>query len=234
MPSVFRPLRLRSLVLCLTASLTALLAPIAAHAQASTGLSTLERHLERVDFGVGATGVLPRATSGNNYLGQHVAYDTTSTVGALIQIRYTKSPWIGGEFNVGYARYAHNFTTTATPTTPPSFTPFLTAQTNSFEFTLGYVAHPPHPIAGFQPFFGGGGGALYFHPTSGGGEGLPNQVVGTFYYAGGVERAIAPHFGIRAQFRQLFYPAPDFFQNYLNNGKNTSTLEPAAGIYLHF
>ncbi|HEX7157678.1 MAG TPA: hypothetical protein VF214_01590 [Edaphobacter sp.] len=234
MPSVSRPLRVWSLVLCLTASLTTLLAPNAAHAQASTGTSGLERQLERIDFGVGAAGIISRDTSGTNSLGQTVDHNTSSTAGALIQIRYTKSPWIGGEFNVGYARYSHNFTTTGTTTTPPSFLPFLSAQTNSFEFTLGYVAHPPHLIGGFQPFFGGGGGAVYFHPTSGGGEGLPNQAVGAFYYSGGVERAIVPHVGFRAQFRQLFYQSPDFFQNYLYNGKRSSTIEPTAGFYLHF
>jgi len=234
MSSVPRPLCVRSLVFCLAASLTALLATPAAHAQATTGTSALDRQLERIDFGVGGVGIFTKDVSGTNYRGQNVDHNTSNTFGALVEIRYTKSPWVGGEFNVGYARYTHNFTTTGQVSTPPSFIPFLSAQTNSFEFTLGYLAHPPHPIHGLQPFFGGGYGLLYFHPTSGGGEGLPNQGAGTFYYTGGVEKLVTPHFGVRAQFRQLFYLSPDFYQNYLTTGNRTTTIEPGAGFYIHF
>lgn len=234
MSSVSRPLGVLSLVLCFTAGLIALLATPAADAQATTGTSGLERQLDRLTFGVNAVGIITKDVSGTNYLGQPVDNNTSNTVGVLVDIRYTKSAWVGGEFNIGYARYTHNYTTTAPPTIPSTSVPFLPVQSNSFEFTLGYVAHPPHPIGGMQPFFGGGGGLVYFHPTSGGGEGLPNQGAGAFYYTGGVEKTLMTHFGVRAQFRQLFYLAPDFYQNYLTTGKHTNTIEPGVGFYIHF
>lgn len=224
MSSVSRLLCVRSLVLCLAASLTALLTTSAAHAQASTGTSALDRHLERMDFGVGAAGNFTHDVSGTNYLGVPVEQNTSDTIGALIEVRYTKSPWVGGAVNFGYARYSHNFSEYI----------LGGAQTNTFEVTVGYLAHPTHPIAGLQPFFGGGGGLLYFHPTSGGGKGLPNQGAGTFYYTAGVEKRILQHFGLRAQFRQLFYRSPDFYQNYLNINKRTYTFEPGAGFFIHF
>lgn len=224
MSFVSRPLCVRSLVLCLAASLTSFLATSAAHAQASAATTTLEKQLERIDFGINGIGSFTPNLSGTNYLGQHVTQKTSSTLGALIQLRYTKSPWIGGEFNLGYARYTRDYNLFFTGS----------VQSNTIEYTAGYVAHPPHPVFGFQPFLAGGGGLLYFHPTAGGGKGLPNQGAGAFYYSVGVEKLVLPHFGVRAQFRQLFYLSPDFYQNYLNINQRTNTIEPGAGFYLHF
>jgi hypothetical protein len=234
MLSVSRPLCVRSLVLCLAASLTAIVATPAAYAQATSGSTGLERQLERLDLGLNAIGSITKDVSGANYLNQTVDHNTSTTVGALAQIRYTKSAWKGAEFNIGYARYSQNFTTTAPATTPPSAVPYLPVQTNSFEFTLGYVAHPNYQFFGAKPFFGGGGGLLYFHPTSGGGEGLPNQGAGAVYYDVGAEKMIVNHFGFRAQVRQLFFLAPDFYQNYLTTNKRSFTFEPSIGFYLHY
>lgn len=224
MSSVSRPLSVRSLVFCLAACLTASMATAAAHAQATTGTSSLDRQLERIDFAINGVGSFTKDVSGTNYLNQPLDHNTSNTFGALIQFRYTKSPWIGEEFNIGYARYTHNFNQYV----------IGGAQTNTFEYTLGYVAHPPHQFLGAQPFFGGGGGLLYFHPTSGGGQGLPSQGAGAFYYSVGAEKPLFSHFGVRAQFRQLFYLSPDFYQNYLNINKHTSTIEPGIGFYIHF
>lgn len=234
MSFVSRSLGPRSLVFCLAAIITASVATPAAHAQATTGTSSLDRVLSRMDFGINGVGSFTKDVSGKNYLNQNVDEQTSTTFGALVTIRYTKSPWIGVEGNIGYARYTRNFTTTAPATTPPSAVPYLSVQSNAFEFTLGYVAHPPHPIFGAKPFVGAGYGLLYFHPTSGGGEGLPNQGAGTLYYAAGLDKEVIPHFGFRVQVRQLFYLSPDFYQNYLNVNSRTNTFEPGAGFYIHF
>ena len=224
MSSVSRPLGVRSLVFCLAACLTASLATPAAHAQATSGTTPLERQLGRVDFAVGGVGSFTRDVSGTNVLHQSLDHNTSNTFGALITFRYTKSSWKGAEFNIGYARYTHNFNQYI----------IGGAQTNTFEYTLGYVAHPPHQILGAQPFLAGGGGLLYFRPTSGGGQGLPTQGAGAVYYAVGLEKTLLTHFGVRAQVRQLFYRSPDFYQNYLNVNKQTSTFEPGFGFYIHF
>ena len=58
--------------------------------------------------------------------------------------------------------------------------------------------------------------------------------VGHYFYEAGAEAPFNEHFGARVQFRQLFFIAPDFGQNYLTNVQHTSTIEPAFGFYLHF
>jgi hypothetical protein len=231
MLSVSRLLCARSLVLSLGAALTALLASPAAVAQATSGQSALDRQLSRIDLAASGIGSFTGDVTGTNYLGQTVTDKTSTTFGPLVTFRYTKSPWIGGEGNIGFARYTHNFSRSAVTGFPATI---LSVQANTLEYTVGYVAHPQHPIFGFQPFFGGGGGLLYFRPTSGGGEGLPTQGAGAFYYSVGVEKLVTPHFGVRAQARQLFYLSPDFYQNYLRTDKHTSTFEPGFGFYVHF
>jgi hypothetical protein len=221
MSNASRLLLVRSLVFCLFASL----AVPALRAQAVSGNPTLDKHLSRIDFGVSGFGSFTKDVSGTNIAGVKLDQNAGSTVGALITIRYTKSPWIGGEFNYAYARYTQNFSN------------YLVggAQTNANEYTLGYVAHPTRQFLGMQPFIAGGLGSTAFRPTPGGGQGLPPQARMTYYYSVGAEKIVlGDHFGLRAQFRQTFYKAPDFGQNYLTIQQRTYTLEPGAGFFLRF
>ncbi|MDE1177318.1 MAG: hypothetical protein PW789_12055 [Edaphobacter sp.] len=215
-----RPGIVRSLAFCLFAAL----AVPSLRAQASNN-TALNRQLSRIDFGVGGFGSFTKDVSGTNYLGVTLDQKTSNTVGALIQIRYTKSPWIGGEFNYGYARYTQNFSSYITSG----------AQTNANEYTIGYVAHPPHQWAGIQPFFSAGFGSTAFRPTPGGGQSLPEQARMTYYYSVGAEKIVlGDHFGLRAQMRETFFKAPDFGQNYLTIQQQSHTFEPGAGFFLRF
>ncbi|HEY6414086.1 MAG TPA: outer membrane beta-barrel protein [Edaphobacter sp.] len=191
--------------------------------------STLDRNLSRLDLGVSGVGEFTRDVSGTNYLGVPLKQSAANTLGALVTVRYTRSPYVGFEFNYGYARYTQHYTSNGADA-------YIIGgvQANTSEYTLGYVAHPRRQFLGLQPFLGGGIGALSFKPTSSGGQGLQRQAAGVYYYNLGVEKTITEHFGVRANFRQLFYLAPDFYQNYLTIQKYTSTIQPGAGIYLRF
>ena len=172
-----------------------------------------------------------RDVSGTNYLGVPFTQSASNTLGALVTIRYTKSPYVGFEFNYGYARYTETYQNNGVDQ-------YIIGgvQTNSNEYTIGYVAHPPKQFFGIKPFLAGGFGAINFKPTTGGGQGLQHQGVAAYYYAVGGEQSVfsSEHFGIRAQIRQVFFTAPDFYQNYLTIQKHTSTFEPGFGFYLRF
>jgi opacity protein-like surface antigen len=220
MSIVSRPLRARSVVFCLFAALAA---PVI-HAQATTGNPALEKQLSRIDLAINGIGSFTKGVTGTNYLGVKLTQDGSNTFGALVTVRYTKSPYIGGEFNYTYARYTQNFSQYIVGG----------AQTNASEYSLGYVAHPPHPLFGANPFFAVGAGSNAFRPTTGGGQGLKTQARMTYYYAVGLEKDVTPHFGVRAQVRQAFFKAPDFGQNYLTIQQQTWTFEPGFGFVLHF
>ena len=79
-----------------------------------------------------------------------------NTLGALVQIGYTVKPYVGFQFNYGYARFTQKYTF--------GDNPVLGVQANASEYTLGYVAHLPFTTFGLKPFVGGGGRPRW--PTS--------------------------------------------------------------------
>ena len=191
---------------------------------------------EHTDLAVLGTGEFtgntqgPVVKAGAPDFGTVIALSPSTTLGALVTLRYTKSPFIGGEFNYGYARYSENFSNLV-----GSILPNQTIQTKASEVTFGYVAHIPKEFFGLSPFAMAGGGIIKFTPTSSGGQGFPAQGRGTYYFGAGAEAPVlGPHFGLRVQYRQVFFAAPDFFENYFTTLKRTSTAEPSFGFYLHF
>ncbi|QMV17661.1 hypothetical protein GOB94_02290 [Granulicella sp. 5B5] len=210
---------------------TATTAVALAQTDAGVPETPLQKQIERLDLGITAVGmynttvsgpvVSPVANQGNGPVTQY----GSNTVGVLATIRYIAKPYFGLEFNYGQARYTEHY----------SVAPFE-IQTKVQEYTFGYIATPPHPIFGLQPYLGAGAGTTAFHPTAGGGEGAPEQARATYYYTLGVQKYLddTQHFGFRAGFRQAFYLDPDFGQNYLTILKHSSSYEPQIGFYLHY
>lgn len=208
------------------------------HAAAqATPQTASHKQLDRLDLAISGTGEITTSVSG---LEQRDANSThsiltikpSSTVGELVTVRYTARPYIGFEFNFGNARFTQNYTFT-----PPPSPNILTggAQAGAREITFGYVAHPRYRPMGLQPFLGAGGGTIQFKPTPYGGQGLPQQYRGAYYYTLGVEDNFpGSHFGVRVGFRQLIYLAPDFLQNYLTITRRTQTSEPNFGFFVRF
>ena len=217
----------RSVLICLL--LTA--AGSTARAQATTPETALDRQLSRIDLGVLGVGVFNKDSKGTaivNAKPTEVNLSPGNTAGAVVTLRYIVSPFIGFEGNYGYARYADTFT-------PFGAQPVAAVQQNASEYTLGYVAHTRKQHFGVTPFASGGLGTIVFRPTPGGGEALPKQARAAYYFSVGVETTVlSPHFGLRAQYRQLFFKAPDFETNYLTIQQHTTTFEPGVGFFLRF
>ena len=55
-----------------------------------------------------------------------------------------------------------------------------------------------------------------------------------YYSVGGDLPIVGETFGLRAGFREAFYLAPDYGQNYLKTKKLQTSLEPTVGFYIHF
>ena len=199
-------------------------------AQTSTPPSIFQRQLSRLDFGVNGMGQFSKKVSGvvpkngSATAGQTVSESASNTLGALVDVRYIAKPYVGFEFNYTYARYTETFNVSPTQ-----------IQTGVDEASFGYVATPPHPVFGLQPFVSVGAGSTRFKPTRGGGEGAPTQWRATYYYSVGLQQELgSSHFGVRGAFRQAFFLAPDFLQNYLTIRQRTNTIEPYVGFYLRF
>ena len=203
-----------------------------AGAQQTTPPTFLDKQLARIDLGISGAGLFNQTVSGPVLpyqapnAGTTLDDEASNTLGALVNIRYVAKPLVGFEFNFLYSRYTENFLWSAQP-------PFG-VQTKADEFTLGYLVTPRYTIFGLQPFASAGAGSTEFKPTTHGGEGLPEQARMTYYYSLGVQDDLSPHFGLRAAFRQTFFLAPDYGQNYLTILQHTTAYEPTAGFYLRF
>lgn len=228
-----RVVRLKRLGLPLLAMVALPVPTLLAQAQVDT---PLRRQLQRFDLGLSAIDVDTGSTSGTSYAtsttpqigAQFFKQEPNNTVGGLFQIRWTRSPLVGAEFNFNYAKYTTNYSLASLA---------AGVQQSVSEYTLGYVAHGPR-LTGFnlQPFASAGIGTTAFKPTEFGGQGLREQARMTYYYSGGLDAPVLleGHLGLRLQFRQAFFLAPDYGQNYLTTKQRTSAIEPGIGIYLHF
>jgi opacity protein-like surface antigen len=203
----------------------------------ATPVTALQKQLDRIDFAVSAAGSLGTTVSGYEQRDINTSHSLlkikpSTSVGELITLRYTAKPYVGFEFNFGNARTTQNYTFSPQPSQSLLFN---NAQTGVRELTLGYVAHLPfHPL-GITPYAGAGGGTIRFKPTTGGGQGLPQQYRAVYYYNVGLEDNFpGSHFGARVGFRQLVYLAPDFLQNYLTITRRVSNYEPTIGFYVRF
>lgn len=206
--------------------------PVLAACSAPAQVTTLSRQLSRIDFSLNGFGNFRSDVSGTNYQDFQIRQGTSNGLGGLVTIRYTKSAFLGAEFNYSFVRYSERYTSSALP--PASFASPLNVQTRASEYTLGYVVHAP-TLLGLRPFGAVGLGTTGFYPTKFAGSGLPTQARATYYYALGVDAPIiTDRFGVRAQFRQLFLLAPDFGQNYLTIKQHTTSSQPAIGLYLRF
>jgi len=206
-----------------------------ASAQDAEPAGPIMRQVQHMNLAVSGTGQFTKTTTGNNYLPQLVTQVPSNTLGALVTIQYIHSPLIGFEFNYGYARYTENFTAAPTTGTPNGTTSFvLGVQTKAAEYTIGYTAHARNTYFGLRPFAGAGAGSIAFTPTKGGGQGFLEQARAVYYYGVGVEAPLYGHFSARAQFRQLFFLAPDYQTNYIRTLQRTTTSEPTFGFFVHF
>ncbi len=212
--------RLPRVLLCASGFLAAV------HASAQT---QLQRQLANVDFGLQAVGQFTKSVSGPVVLpavdsGQVVTQSVSNTVGFLGTLRYSPKPYLGAEFNGTYIRYTETYNVAP-----------LQIQTQANEFTFGYLVTPPYRIFGVKPYASVGAGTIRFAPTRGGGQGAPSEGRLAEYYNVGVQKEVlSDNFGVRVGFRQVFFEAPDFVQNYLTIRKHTYTTEPVIGFYLRF
>jgi hypothetical protein len=226
---------MHSLSRALLATAILLLSVTGIAAAQTTTTSGFARQMSKVDLGISGAGEFNRSVSGPILpsgapnAGVDTVQYASNTFGALVNIRYTAKPYVGIEFNYGWARYTANYATA------PDGSSLFQIQTTANEYSFGYLVTPPHPIFGLQPFASAGAGTTQFKPTGGGGEGAPHQFRATYYYNVGLQKDLFNgNFGLRASFRENFFLAPDYLQNYLTILKHTTTYQPTAGFYLRF
>lgn len=212
-----------------------------AYAQTAAPPTPLGKQLDKLDLSIAGVGLFNSKATGTvvtNLLatnqGQSITEYGSNTTGLLVSIHYPVKPYFGLEFNYGSGRYTENFEGPGVANFLPTNTAIFKVQTKVNEYTFGYLVTPPHPVFGLHPFASVGVGTQAFKPTAFGGQEEPEKARMTYYYSLGLQKDFSPHFGFRLGFRQLFFLAPDFGQNYLTILKHVSTYEPMVGFYVRY
>lgn len=155
--------------------------------------------------------------------GNGVAVSTTDSAGGQAAFRHSYHWWMGFEGSYNYTRFSEHY----------SAYPYA-VQHNMHEFAGSYLVSGAS-VLGFRPFALGGVSAVVFSPSLNGGQKVSWQARPGLNFGAGIDRALfTSHFGLRLQYRGVYYKTPDFGDADLDTGKYRLTSEPMAGLYLRF
>lgn len=167
-------------------------------------------------------------TMSSSTTGHGVVQKATDANGFLFEARYLKSTWIGGEISYGWNPANQSYAPTATgcgyscTTTPEA----VKASANE----VGFNWIPSKAMGNLRPF--GVAGIGFVMTVAPGHEYAVNTSVKPVYIlGGGVDWGLSERIGIRAQFRDNLFSAPQETFAFPATGKFTNVAEPTVGIY---
>jgi hypothetical protein len=181
------------------------------------------------EFSIGGSfyEALTASTTGNG-----TQQTTTNSPGGMVEMRLIAHPLLGIEFTYSYnpadqtLKPASNCAAFFSCATPPA-----ALSVTASEVGVDYVASKKMGI--LRPFAVGGMGFFISSPGKSAYE-VQTVVRPAFIFGGGVDIAVASHFGVRGQFRDNIYKAPNLSPFFQPTGKYTYSAEPMGGLYYSF
>jgi hypothetical protein len=181
------------------------------------------------EFSIGGSfyEALTESTSGNG-----TQQKATNASGGMLEVRYLQSPLVGMEFTYSYNPANQTIAPTANCSSYDTCADPNTAfKVKASEVGVDYVVSKSFGM--LRPFAVGGLGFFISSPNNSALE-VQTVVRPTFIFGGGVDIAVARHFGVRAQFRDNIYKAPDLSNFNPPTGQYTYSAEPMGGVYYSF
>ncbi|MGA2888058.1 MAG: outer membrane beta-barrel protein [Terracidiphilus sp.] len=172
----------------------------------------------QTDVAASFYGAFNGSTNGNG-----VAQSPSNAAGMLIELRHISNPIVGyeGTYSFNRANQVYNNGVLAP----------AAVSANAHEITGDWLASVK--IANIRPFGLAGVGLLFNQPSSGQTD-TTSSTKPVFVYGLGLDWGLLPHIGLRLQFRENVYKAPDITTLYSSTGAFTHTAEPALGAYFRF
>lgn len=159
--------------------------------------------------------------------GNGTAQTSADSYGGLVEGRYIPATWKGLDISYSFNHLNQTYAVQKGSCGFQCLNPTVTIPNNQSQVTVAYVASwrkgklTPFADAGFA-----------FVINSGTGDGYAiNTSVRSGYVAGAGTDFGSPRFGLRVQFRDTFYKAPNLTFAYLPTGKFMQTAEPLIGVY---
>lgn len=178
------------------------------------------------DAGLSGYATFTKATSGGGTL-----QTPTNSYGGMFELRQIRSNWLGYEMAVNYnpadQKYAPNpgacLLACTNPVTPIS--------ASAVEFSIDYIVS--HQMGKLRPYAVGGAGFFITIPGATP-YGNNTSVRGAYVAGGGLDYSLSGHLGIRLQYRETFYKAPNVSSIYPATGVLTTSGEPMGGVFYRF
>jgi hypothetical protein len=178
------------------------------------------------DIGVNFYEAFNNATSG---LGTQQT--PKNAAGGMFEARYIDSPFLGFEFTYSYNPANQSFAPKPGACALVCANPTMNLTAKASEVGLDYVVSKE--FGRLRPFAVGGLGFFITSPANSTYE-VNTVVRPAFIYGGGTDVSLVSHFGLRLQFRDNLYKAPNLSAFYPATGVYTHSAEPMGGIFFKF
>jgi opacity protein-like surface antigen len=155
----------------------------------------------------------------------------SNSYGGMFELRQIRSNWVGYEMAVNFNPAAQKFAPASPNCLLACKNPVTSIGGNAVEFTIDYIVS--HQMGKLRPFAVGGAG-FYIAIPGATPDGNNTIVRGGYVAGGGLDYSLSNHLGIRVQYRETFYKAPDVSSIYPATGVLTTTGEPMGGVYYRF
>lgn len=158
-----------------------------------------------------------------------------NSAGGIAELRHIANPILGFEGTYSFNRANQSYTSTVAITCPIASVgcppPTARVGANAHEITVDWV--PSVKLLHIRPFGVLGAGVLLHVPQTTGQTTLETQTStkAVYVYGAGLDWGLAPHIGLRLQYRGNLYKAPNVTQLFTSADKFTHTAEPMVGIY---
>jgi opacity protein-like surface antigen len=183
----------------------------------------------QIDISVSGYEAFTSSTTGNG-----TKQVPTNAEGGMAEARYLMNPLAGFEMSYSYNRANQTIEPNGTTYPECGYTcanPVTKLNATANEISLDWV--PSVKVGSVRPFAVGGIG--FFITSPGNSTYEVNTVVRPVYVVGGgLDFSLVKHFGIRVQYRENFYKAPDLSALYPSTGVFTGSSEPMGGLFYRF
>jgi opacity protein-like surface antigen len=156
----------------------------------------------------------------------------TNSGGEIAEVRYLRSPLFGLGMSYSYNRANQTIEPNGTDCQYTCANPTTVLTARASEIALDWI--PSLKVGkSLRPFAIGGVG--FFITSPGDSTYEVNTIVRpVFVVGGGVDWSVLKHFGVRLQYRDNIYKAPDLSALYPASGAFTSSSEPTGGLFFRF
>ena len=192
---------------------------------APTRQSAARSEMSETDLGLSFYRTFTASTRGNGTL-----QTPSNATGAMAEFRHIQNPLVGYEVTYGFNRANQSFAPNPGACGFNCDNKPVTHTVDASLVGLDWIASMKK--GNISPFAVGGMGFFIAAPT----ENLPemNTVVRIMYtFGGGVDVGLLPRAGLRLQYRDNVYKAPDVDVDYGATDTFTHTGEAEVGVYFH-